>query len=253
MNRTMRPNRSYRAVVPLFTTAAATAAAVSSSAAASVVTLYADAYVVQEEGLLFSVIDLYADLPSLTYQVAGVAGDVHLVGGSTWFHDDASGGCPSGGTWLPAIASTTHPLADSFVTIGSPLFGLPNATVLGPTFIDDPACSSFLGTGAGWANGYAPGLQGYATDITLHDGSQLRSATMLGRFSIAGLPTNGAALTLQSFTVVYNFASTPPEWTVFDQATFSYVPAPATLCVLAGCVLLGGRRRRADSSLRQPR
>ncbi len=237
---------------PVFMTSAVMAASISGSSAAGLVSLYADAYFVQEGGQLFSVIDLYADLPSLTYQVAGVAGDVRLLGGSTWFHADAQGSCPNGGTWLPAITSVTHPLADSFVTIGSPLFGLPNATVLAPPFIDDPACSSFLGTGAGWANGYPPGFQGYATDITLHDGSQLLSATMLGRFSIAGLPANGAALTLQSFTIGYNFASTPPEVVVFDQATFSYVPAPAALCVLGGCVLRSGRRRRAVPTLGQP-
>jgi len=54
--------------------------------------------------------------------VAGVAGDVSLFGGSTWFHDDAAGACPSGGTWLP-VTSAAHPLADSFVTIGLPFEG----------------------------------------------------------------------------------------------------------------------------------
>jgi len=67
-----------------------------------------------------------------------------------------------------------------------------------------------LGTNAGWANGNPPAFQGYATDVTLHDGSQLLSATMLGRFSIAGLPTGGAALKFAGFAVVFNIASAPP-------------------------------------------
>lgn len=224
-------------------TAAAITASIAGRSSGASVSLYADAYVIQEGGQFFSVIDLYADLPSPQWQVASVAGDVSLLGGSTWFHDDTSGSSPSGGTWLPAVASVTHPIADSFVTIGLPLFGLPNATVLAPTFVNDPPGSSFLGTNAGWANGFPPGFQGYATDIALHDGSSLRSATMLGRFSIAGIPTNGATLKLESFVVAYNFASTPPQWAVFDQATFAYVPTPATLGVLPAFLCCGRRRR----------
>jgi len=52
-------------MAPVFATAVAFAASISSTGVAGFVSLYADAYVVQEGGQLFSVIDLYADLPSL--------------------------------------------------------------------------------------------------------------------------------------------------------------------------------------------
>jgi hypothetical protein len=218
------------------------AVAVCGSASAGIVSLYADAYVVNVGGQLFSVIDLYADLPGTGWQVGNAWGDVSLLGGSTWFHDDATGLCPSGGTWLP-VPSAAHPLADSFVTIGLPAQGAPNITLLAPTFISDPACSSFLGPGAGWLNPTAQTGQGKATDIALHDGSLLLSATMLGRFSVAGLPVGGSALNLRGFTIGAFFASAPPEYSEFNE-TFTYVPAPATVCFLAGLAFSSGRRRR---------
>jgi len=61
----MRPSRSYLPVAALFAISLAFAASISSTGVAGFVSLYADAYVVQEGGQLFSVIDLYADLPSL--------------------------------------------------------------------------------------------------------------------------------------------------------------------------------------------
>lgn len=246
--------RSCVGMAPVFAIAAGMSASLANTSAAGLVSLYADAYVVQEGGQLFSVIDLYADLPSTAYQVYQVTstggGSVSLIGAPGWFQNDASGSCPGGGTWLPSV-SLAYPSTDSFLTIGVPIDELPNFTIANPFLIASPGCGPTLGPNAGWINSNPTSLQGFASNVLLSNATMLESATMIGRFSVAGPLDSSAAIHITSFHVTYGPSFSPPLLASFDDVTFSYVPGPAAalpILLLATGGARGSRRREQGAN-----
>jgi hypothetical protein len=253
MRQKVSPSHSGLLVAPVVATAVAIAASLSRTSSAGVVALYADSYVVQEGGQLFRVIDLYVDLPSTAYQVYQVTstggGSVSLIGAPSWFHSDASGSCPDGGTWLPSV-SLAYPSADSFLTIGLPANGLPNFTIGNPFLSASPGCEPTLGPNAGWIDSNPTSLQGFASDVLLSNAATLESATMIGRFTVASPLGQSAAIHITNFLVTYGPGFSPPSFVSFDEVTFSYVPGPAAAFPLF--LLAAGARRSRRARQRNP-
>jgi hypothetical protein len=173
-------------------------------------------------------------------------GSVSLIGAPGWFHNDVSGSCPDGGTWLPSV-SLAYPSTDSFLTIGLPADDLPNFTIENPFLMTSPGCAPTLGPNAGWINSNPTSLQGFASNVLLSNATMLESATMIGRFTVAGPLDSSAAINLTNFKVTYGPSFSPPSLVSFDDVTFSYVPGPAAalpLLLLAVAGARGSRRRK---------
>lgn len=238
-----RWNRRRRAMyVGLASLGGATVAA--SATPTDGISLVGDSYAIETGGEEFRVIDLYATFSLSGWNVLFNAynSEISLIGGGTWVHNDLAGACP-GGSWLPALTPSLV-ANDSFVTIGATQPGTANATAVDPLFAATPACSSTLGSGAGWVNpSFDQVWQGLATANTLHDGATLDASVLIGRFVIDSSAPLNSVLSVNTISFTYYANSFIPTTHAGVSGSFAYVPAPGCGAVL-GVALVAKRRSR---------
>ncbi|MBL9120816.1 MAG: hypothetical protein JNL80_12975 [Phycisphaerae bacterium] len=245
----MTPSRWNRRRLAMYVGMAMLGGATVAASAAPIegISLVGDSYAIETGGGELRVIDLYAKFSLSGWNVLFNAynSEISLIGGGTWVHDDLSGACP-GGSWLPALTPSLV-ANDSFVTIGATQPGATNPTIIDPLFAATPACSSSLGSGAGWANpSFDQVWQGLAKSNTLHDGATLDASVLIGRFVIDGSAPLNSVLSVNTISFTYYANSFIPTTHAGVSGSFAYVPAPGCGAVL-GVGLAARRRSRSRS------
>lgn len=207
----------------------------SAAASAAFTGLVGDTYNVDQGGIIYSVLDVYANFDSDQDVLLNVF-NTNLTN-LAWVHDDFLAD-----NWNPNLALSA---IDSWVAVGGSWGAGDNTTSGDPNF--NGLNGQDIPVNAGWFNSSPPNLQGQAGTPSFVNPNTPTDGffTIIGRFVIAEV-TSPTSLDIQSLSLTWNQGiGTPSQQATITDVSLAYIPAPGALALLGLAGLAGSRRRRA--------